>query len=451
MRMNSMIKLCDPFCVDEDDVNTFFKFLLKKNTQKFSTQINFKKQPNKNINTQKIRLMCWDTAGQEEFDALTNAYYRDSNKSNSTVTTTIGNCIRDYDPISMAAPTAMRTPVAWQHREMNISRPSSAHRRSLSAPRNHQQQVVEHKKTAAATAAAVIAQLKSNNDTKNYCQQPFKQKNNVNKLNSWSSNSINNNPIIKQQNYQINKQLQQQQQFLRQQMLHRKKNNSSSPSVATTSSDDREEVPIVKHCRRIASSRTTNNPVPDRRTMVNQLNRQNQIITIPQSAMLPIANSIKQDNSNGNCLPTPVFRNATLRSTRSIPALVLQQKKHQQMKSLILRLEKENKVRMNYFKHVKRKSKELGTPIYDPEDEDRAEYTTNDYDQNEYTEQEVFIQSNEEQSVSNDYDSYEARKNNLKTSSNNDYCQKQASIQKSVLVCNLKVFKQTLKQQNQTS
>ena len=28
------------------------------------------------VNTQRILLMCWDTAGQEEFDALTSAYYR---------------------------------------------------------------------------------------------------------------------------------------------------------------------------------------------------------------------------------------------------------------------------------------------------------------------------------------------------------------------------------------
>ena len=28
------------------------------------------------IKTTKVRLMLWDTAGQEEFDALTKAYYR---------------------------------------------------------------------------------------------------------------------------------------------------------------------------------------------------------------------------------------------------------------------------------------------------------------------------------------------------------------------------------------
>lgn len=28
------------------------------------------------LNSQNVRLMLWDTAGQEEFDALTKAYYR---------------------------------------------------------------------------------------------------------------------------------------------------------------------------------------------------------------------------------------------------------------------------------------------------------------------------------------------------------------------------------------
>ena len=79
----------------------------------------------------------------------------DSSKSNSTTTTTPGNSQLDYSPpiLTPTNPHSMRTPLAWQSREMNISRPqSSAHRRSMSAHRTHQQQVQAQKQTAAQTA-----------------------------------------------------------------------------------------------------------------------------------------------------------------------------------------------------------------------------------------------------------------------------------------------------------
>lgn len=194
----------------------------------------------------------------------------DSSKSNSTVTTTPGNSQLDYRPpiLTPTNPQMMRTPLAWQNRDraLDISRPqSSVHRRSMSAHRTHQQQIQAQKLSAAQTAAAVIAQLKSTNvgHNKSFNQNSSSSSSKPKPLHQRSSSSSSitksliNKSMISKQQQQLHKQLQQQQQFLKQQMLHRKANNlsnSSSPSVATTdTSDDREEIPIVKHCRRTAA------------------------------------------------------------------------------------------------------------------------------------------------------------------------------------------------------
>ena len=57
------------FCSEQLSKKTVF-------TKVFANLLFISNSETHSVNTQRIRLMCWDTAGQEEFDALTSAYYR---------------------------------------------------------------------------------------------------------------------------------------------------------------------------------------------------------------------------------------------------------------------------------------------------------------------------------------------------------------------------------------
>lgn len=66
--------------------------------------------------------------------------------------------------------------------------------------------------------------------------------------------------------------------------------------------------------------------------MISQLTRHSQLVTIPQAALLATSNANTRQESV-RCLPTSAYhrnQNATLRSTRSVPAIVYQQHHAQQ-------------------------------------------------------------------------------------------------------------------------
>lgn len=62
--------------------------------------------------------------------------------------------------------------------------------------------------------------------------------------------------------------------------------------------------------------------------MISQLTRHSQLVTIPQAALLTTSNVNNQGPSHviHNLQPASVYRNATLRSTRSVPAIVYHQR-----------------------------------------------------------------------------------------------------------------------------
>ena len=74
--------------------------------------------------------------------------------------------------------------------------------------------------------------------------------------------------------------------------------------------------------------------------MISQLTRHSQLVTIPQAALLTTSNASTRQESNLHCLPSSsaayqMRNNATLRSTRSVPAIVYHQQQQAQQQQLI--------------------------------------------------------------------------------------------------------------------
>ena len=89
--------------------------------------------------------------------------------------------------------------------------------------------------------------------------------------------------------------------------------------------------------------------------MISQMTRHSQLVTIPQATLLTTANggAHEQAQSVIHCLPS-AYRsssNATLRSTRSVPAIVYHQQQHAQQQHLIHQQQQQQQLAYSQHQH----------------------------------------------------------------------------------------------------